>query len=69
MQDLTEFFKKMKERSQERGVISSRIRFMIQDVIDLRKGKRIPRRNDSAPKTLNQIRKEAEQGVGISNYC
>lgn len=35
-------------------------RFMLQDVIDLRKSKWIPRRQDSNPKTIDQIKKEAE---------
>lgn len=42
------------------GKISSRIRFMLQDVIDLRANKWIPRRGDSNPKTIDQIQKEAE---------
>ncbi|XP_057318167.1 eukaryotic translation initiation factor 4 gamma 3-like isoform X3 [Microplitis mediator] len=40
--------------------ISSRVRFMIQDVIDLRRNNWIPRRDDSNPKTMDQIQKEAE---------
>lgn len=40
--------------------ISSRIRFMLQDVIDLRANKWIPRRNENNPKTIDQIQKEAE---------
>lgn len=33
---------------------------MIQDVIDLRQSKWIPRRQDLNPKTMDQIQKEAE---------
>jgi translation initiation factor 4G len=51
----------MKEISQKRGKISSRVRFMLRDVIDLRQGKWIPRRNDTNPKTMDQIQKEAEK--------
>ena len=40
--------------------ISSRIRFMIQDVIDLRKRQWVPRRDENKPKTMDQIQKEAE---------
>lgn len=40
--------------------ISSRIRFMIQDVIDLRANQWIPRRDENKPKTMDQIQKEAE---------
>jgi len=61
LQDLSEYFTKMKEISQKRGEISSRVRFMLRDVIDLRQGKWIPRRNDSNPKTMDQIQKEAEK--------
>lgn len=34
-------------------------RFMLQDVIDLRNSKWIPRRQDLNPKTIDQIQKEA----------
>ena len=61
LQDLSEYFTKMKEMSQKRGEISSRVRFMLRDVIDLRQGKWIPRRSDSNPKTMDQIQKEAEK--------
>lgn len=33
---------------------------MLQDVIDLRANKWIPRRNENNPKTIDQIQKEAE---------
>uniref|UniRef100_A0A673JFE8 Eukaryotic translation initiation factor 4 gamma 1-like n=1 Tax=Sinocyclocheilus rhinocerous TaxID=307959 RepID=A0A673JFE8_9TELE len=39
---------------------SSRIRFMLQDVLDLRKNNWVPRRGDQGPKTIDQIHKEAE---------
>ncbi|XP_062847598.1 eukaryotic translation initiation factor 4 gamma 1-like [Trichomycterus rosablanca] len=38
---------------------SSRIRFMIQDVLDLRKNNCIPRRGDQGPKTIEEVHKEA----------
>ncbi|XP_056018647.1 eukaryotic translation initiation factor 4 gamma 3-like isoform X6 [Ostrea edulis] len=40
---------------------SSRVRFMLQDVIDLRKCKWVPRRDENNPKTLDQIHKEAQK--------
>ncbi|KAA0719054.1 Eukaryotic translation initiation factor 4 gamma 1 [Triplophysa tibetana] len=40
--------------------MSSRIRFMLQDVIDLRQNNWVPRRGDQGPKTIDQIHKEAE---------
>lgn len=53
--------------------IPSRIRFMIQDVIDLRRDKWIPRRNDSKPKLINEIEKDAkneamEQSMARESY-
>ena len=60
-QDLTACFHSMKDISQKRGKVSSRVRFMLQDVIDLRQNKWIPRRDDSVPKTMDQIQKEAEK--------
>ena len=53
----------MKSIANDKGPnkISSRVRFMIQDVIDLRVNKWVPRRDDSNPKTMDQIqRDEAE---------
>lgn len=46
---------------QKDGKVSSRIRFMLQDVIDLRLSKWVPRRQDLNPKTIDQIQKEAEK--------
>lgn len=53
--------------------IPSRIRFMIQDVIDLRRNKWIPRRVDSKPKLINEIENDAkneaiEQSIALSSY-
>lgn len=39
---------------------SSRVRFMLQDVYDLRKNRWVPRRADNAPKTIDQIHKEVQ---------
>lgn len=41
--------------------ISSRVRFMLQDVVDLKLNKWVPRRADFNPKTMSQIQKEADQ--------
>lgn len=53
--------------------IPSRIRFMIQDVIDLRKDKWVPRRLDSKPKLMNEVENDAkneaiEQSMALSSY-
>jgi translation initiation factor 4G len=45
----------------KRESVTSRIRFMLQDLQDLRKSNWVPRRADNAPKTIQQIHKEAEQ--------
>uniref|UniRef100_A0ABD2X3F2 MI domain-containing protein n=1 Tax=Trichogramma kaykai TaxID=54128 RepID=A0ABD2X3F2_9HYME len=58
--DLSEYFKQMQQIAHSKGKVSSRIRFMLQDVIDLRNNKWVPRRNDSNPKTMDQIQKEAD---------
>lgn len=59
---MQDYFNKMQDIVARRGQgkISSRIRFMLQDVIDLRANKWIPRRDDSNPKTIDQIQKDAE---------
>lgn len=61
--DLIPIFKSMKALAEKKEItkISSRIRFMLQDVIDLRQSKWVPRRQDLNPKTIDQIQKEAER--------
>lgn len=59
--DLSSIFNTMADIIVERKhKVSSRVRFMLQDVIDLRRQKWIPRRGDSNPKTIDQIQKDAE---------
>ncbi|KAK9888566.1 hypothetical protein WA026_000810 [Henosepilachna vigintioctopunctata] len=59
--DLSKFFGIMQDIVDKKTMkCSSRIRFMLQDVIDLRKNKWVPRRQDMNPKTIDQIQKEAE---------
>ncbi|XP_076181960.1 eukaryotic translation initiation factor 4 gamma isoform X3 [Ptiloglossa arizonensis] len=62
VKEMQDHFNKMQDIVARRaqGKISSRIRFMLQDVIDLRANKWIPRRGDSTPKTIDEIQKEAE---------
>lgn len=59
---MQDYFNKMQDIVSRRnqGKISSRIRFMLQDVIDLRANKWVPRRDESNPKTIDQIQREAE---------
>lgn len=62
--DLTPHFQTMQSiasDNKKHPKISSRVRFMLMDVIELRKNKWVPRRNDVNPKTMVQIQKEAEQ--------
>ncbi|KAL0133320.1 hypothetical protein PUN28_000815 [Cardiocondyla obscurior] len=61
-EEMQDYFNKMQDIVARKGhsKISSRIRFMLQDVIDLRANKWIPRRNENNPKTIDQIQKEAE---------
>ncbi|XP_011331702.1 eukaryotic translation initiation factor 4 gamma 3 isoform X2 [Ooceraea biroi] len=62
VEEMQEYFNRMQEivSRKNHSKISSRIRFMLQDVIDLRANKWIPRRNENNPKTIDQIQKEAE---------
>lgn len=68
--DLSLYFKKLSELVNQKGVnkINSRIRFMIQDIIDLRLNKWIPRHNDNNPKTISQIQKEVETEQFINSH-
>lgn len=60
-ENLHPIFNKMKEIvDKKHGKVTSRIRFMLQDVIDLRRSGWVPRRQDSNPKTIDQIQREAE---------
>ncbi|XP_053342378.1 eukaryotic translation initiation factor 4 gamma 1a isoform X1 [Clarias gariepinus] len=56
---MDQYFHQMEKIIKEKKT-SSRIRFMLQDVIDLRKNNWVPRRGDQGPKTIDQIHKEAE---------
>lgn len=59
--NLAQIFTAMKNIVEKKdGKVSSRIRFMLQDVIDLRNSKWVPRRQDLNPKTIEQIQKEAD---------
>lgn len=55
------YFDKLDKISKKKDTVSARIRFMIMDVIDLRKSQWISRRKDNAPKKIDEIRKEAEE--------
>ncbi|KAG7456996.1 hypothetical protein MATL_G00241910 [Megalops atlanticus] len=56
---MDQYFNQMEKIIKERKT-SSRIRFMLQDVLDLRQNNWVPRRGDQGPKTIDQIHKEAE---------
>ncbi|XP_057189124.1 eukaryotic translation initiation factor 4 gamma 1a isoform X4 [Triplophysa rosa] len=56
---MDQYFHQMEKIIKDRKT-SSRIRFMLQDVIDLRRNNWVPRRGDQGPKTIDQIHKEAE---------
>ena len=57
--DFDEYFNKI-ETIVGNKKISSRVRFLLQDVVDLRKNNWVSRRVDSGPKTIQQVRKEAK---------
>ncbi|XP_028974972.2 eukaryotic translation initiation factor 4 gamma 1a isoform X4 [Esox lucius] len=56
---MDQYFAQMDKIIKEKKT-SSRIRFMLQDVIDLRRSGWVPRRGEQGPKTIDQIHKEAE---------
>ncbi|KAJ8360467.1 hypothetical protein SKAU_G00169920 [Synaphobranchus kaupii] len=56
---MDQYFHQMEKIVKERKT-SSRIRFMLQDVIDLRLHNWVSRRGDQGPKTIEQIHKEAK---------
>ncbi|XP_053357966.1 eukaryotic translation initiation factor 4 gamma 1-like [Clarias gariepinus] len=56
---MDQYFHQMEKIIQERK-ISSRIRFILQNVLDLRRNNWVLQQVDQDPKTINQIHKEAE---------
>ncbi|XP_053509252.1 LOW QUALITY PROTEIN: eukaryotic translation initiation factor 4 gamma 1-like [Ictalurus furcatus] len=56
---MDQYFHQMEKIIKERKT-SSRICFMLQDVLDLRRSNWVPRRGELCPKTIDQIHKEAE---------
>lgn len=69
--DLTLIFNAMKDIADKKSYrVSSRIRFMLQDVIDLRGAKWQPRRQDLNPTTIDQIQKEInDEQLSIQVIC
>ncbi|XP_066573866.1 eukaryotic translation initiation factor 4 gamma 1-like [Amia ocellicauda] len=59
---MDQYFSQMELIIKERKT-SSRIRFLLQDVLDLRRDNWVPRRGDQDPKTIDQVHKEAELEV------
>ncbi|XP_033978129.1 eukaryotic translation initiation factor 4 gamma 1 isoform X2 [Trematomus bernacchii] len=56
---MDQYFNQMEKIIKDRKT-SSRIRFMLQDVLDLRRSSWVPRRGEQGPKTIEQIHKDAE---------
>ena len=52
------YFEQINEITKDKK-ISSRVRFLLQDVLDLRASKWVSRRKEAGPKTIEQIHKEA----------
>lgn len=57
--DLSEYFEEMKVLSMQRGQIPFHVRFMLQEVIELRDNKWVSKRDDSVPKAIDQIEHES----------
>lgn len=55
------YFDRLDRISKKKDTVSARIRFMILDIIDLRKNNWVPRRKDNNPRRIEEIRKEAEE--------
>lgn len=51
----------LQDIAQDKKKLSSRVRFMILDLLDLRKNRWVPRRTESKPKAISQIHKEEER--------
>lgn len=71
--NLDNTFRQMQNIASKKGdsaqQISSRVRFMLQDVIDLRKNKWIPSQTkQDGPKTMDQVAKETKNEQITTNY-
>lgn len=55
------YFERLERITKRKDSVTARIRFMILDVLDLRKSNWVPRRKDNKPRPLEEIRKEAEE--------
>ncbi|MCO5568939.1 hypothetical protein L7F22_022642 [Adiantum nelumboides] len=58
------YFSQLKDFSKNRS-LAARIRFLIQNTIDMRANKWVPRREEVKAKTINEIHAEAEQTLGL----
>jgi len=55
------YFDRLERIVKKRDSTTARIRFMILDIIELRKNAWVPRRKDNAPRRIEEIRAEAEE--------
>jgi len=55
------YFDRLERIVKKRESTTARIRFMILDIIELRKNNWVPRRKDNAPRRIEEIRQEAEE--------
>ncbi|XP_055958562.1 eukaryotic translation initiation factor 4 gamma 1-like isoform X2 [Patella vulgata] len=65
--EIDQYFQEIQEIVTEKKT-SSRVRFMLQDVIDLRSCNWVPRREDNNPKTIDQIHKEDAKESEQTNF-
>lgn len=57
---MDQYFNQM-QKIVEQKKTCSRVRFMLQDIIELRKNNWVPRRDENAPKTIAQVREDMER--------
>lgn len=55
------YFSRLENIVKKKDTTTARTRFMILDIIDLRKNQWVPRRKDNAPRRIEEIRQEAEE--------
>ncbi|KAK3602704.1 hypothetical protein CHS0354_017146 [Potamilus streckersoni] len=65
---MDQYFVEMQKMFNEKK-LSSKVRFMLLDVIELRQGKWVPRRDDNNPKTIDQIHREVAQEERDKAMC
>jgi len=63
-EQISKYMGRLKKISEDEKKVSARIRFMVRDLLDLRKNEWNPRRQEAVAKTMKEVRRDAEREIG-----